>query len=361
MASIRKRGNSYQITVSNGRDRTGKQIIETTTFVPDPDKTECQNQKALDKFVIEFEYKVKSGKYLDGEKLTYDAYIKMWLKDYANKQMEQTSIERCETALNNHILPALGHMKLAKIQPLHIQKLYDDLIEKGYIKNGKPYHYSNNTIKRIHQIISSSLNTAVYWQLIESNPCYRVKPPKVEKAVDVKHFTLEQAQIFLDQLDKPYTVVHGGRMKKDGSPSAKHYDTKEIPLQYKVFFYIALFGGFRRRELLALTWNDIDFAKNSVSITKAMAKTQKDGVIIKQPKTHSSIRTVTLPNDTMKLIKSYKVQQNKYRLQIGSYWQGSNYLFIQDNGKPMDIYAHALKKLDKKASDSPGELFRKKA
>lgn len=117
-------------------------------------------------------------------------------------------------------------------------------MEQGYIKNGKKKEYSPNTIKRIHQIISSILNTAVHWQLIESNPCSRIKPPKVPKSVDVKHFTLDQAKTFLVELEKPYTVSHGGRAKKDGSPSAKHYDTKEIPLQYKVLFHIALFGGF---------------------------------------------------------------------------------------------------------------------
>lgn len=337
MASIRKRGNSYQIIVSNGRDQTGKQIIETTTFVPDPGKTMRQNQKVLDRFVIEFEDKVKGGRYLGGEKLTYAAYIKIWLKDYAYRQMEQTSVERCEIALSHHILPALGHLKLAKIRPLHIQKLYDDLIEKGYSRNGKHCSYSNNTIKRTHQVISSTLNTAVYWQLIESNPCSRVKPPKVEKAVDVKHFTLEQAQIFLDQMEKPYLTAHGGRRKKDGSSSVKLYDTKEIPEKYKVFFHMALFGGFRRGELLALTWDDIDFANNAVSVTKALVKTKKDGVTIKQPKTHSSIRIVTLPDDTMKRMMYYKMQQDTLRREMGPEGQDSNYLFVQSNGMPMDV------------------------
>ena len=36
MASVRKRGNSYQITVSVGRDMYGKKIVETATFTPDP-------------------------------------------------------------------------------------------------------------------------------------------------------------------------------------------------------------------------------------------------------------------------------------------------------------------------------------
>ena len=70
MASIRKRGNSYQVIVSNGRDSSGKQLIETATFTPDPQKTERQNQKELEKFVFKFEEQVKSGKYLDGDIIT---------------------------------------------------------------------------------------------------------------------------------------------------------------------------------------------------------------------------------------------------------------------------------------------------
>ena len=44
MATVTKRGKTYQVTVSNGRRSDGSQIRETTTFVPDPTKTEKQNQ-----------------------------------------------------------------------------------------------------------------------------------------------------------------------------------------------------------------------------------------------------------------------------------------------------------------------------
>lgn len=336
MASIRKRGNNYQITVSNGRDIQGKQILETATFTPDPEKTKRQNEKALEKFVIEFEDKVKSGKFLKGEKMTYSDYIDLWLKEYAYKQMEQTSIERCESSLNTIILPALGHLKVAAIQPLHIQKLYSDLLENGYVRNGKKYDYSARTIKRIHQIISSSLGTAVQWQIIERNPCLRIKPPKVEKSADVKHFTLEQTSIFLAQLDKPYTVEHKGRPRKDGSESKKHYEIHTIPLQFKSLFYLAVFGGFRRGELIALTWDDIDFDRRTVSISKSSART-KDGIITKAPKTFSSNRIVTIPDDAMAILKKHKAEQQRYRLSLGSYWQGDNFVFIQDDGRQMDI------------------------
>lgn len=336
MASIRKRGKSYQITVSNGRDIHDRQILETATWKPDPNKTEKQNQKALERFAMDFEDRVKSGKYLKGEKMTYQEYSALWLSEYAEKQMERTSIERCESSLDNIILPAIGHLKLPEIQPLHLTRLYGTLMETGYIQNGKRKPYSAKTIKRIHQIISSSLNTAVYWQLIESNPCQRVKPPKVEKQADVKHFTLEQTQAFLGQLNAPYTVAHWGRAKKDGSESRRHYEEKEIPLQFKALFHLAVFGGFRRGELVALTWDDIDFQSHTVTVNKASART-KDGIITKAPKTFSSNRTVTLPPDTMGILQRHKAEQQEYRQSLGSYWKGSNYLFIQDDGRQMDI------------------------
>lgn len=337
MASIRKRGNTYQITVSNGRDSSGHQILETTTFRPDPNKTDKQNQKALEKFVIEFEDKVKSGKYLSGEKMTYKEYSELWLKDYAYKQMEKTSIERCESALNNQILPAIGHLKLARIQPLHIQEFYDNLQQNGYVKNGQHKEYKSSTIKRIHQIVSSSLNIAVQWQLIESNPCNRIKPPKsTRNPATLKHFTIEQAQAFLDFLEEDYIISSGGRQKKDGSPSDRHQEVHSVPLQHKVLFHLALFGGFRLGELIALTWDDIHFAQNTVSVTKSTART-KDGMITKTPKTLSSIRTVSLPDTTMKLLRKHKMEQAKYRLSLGSAWKGDNYLFIQEDGKQMDL------------------------
>ncbi len=336
MASIRKRGKGYQVTVSNGRDVHDRQILETATWIPDPGKTEKQNQKALERFALDFEDRVKNGKYLKGERMTYQEYSALWLSEYAEKQMERTSIERCESSLNNIILPAIGHLKLSEIQPLHLTRLYGELSEKGYVRNGKQKPYSARTIKRIHQIVSSSLNTAVYWQLIESNPCQRVKPPKVEKQADIKHFTLEQTQAFLEQLDTPYTVAHWGRAKKDGSGSRKHYEEKEIPLQFKVLFHLAIFGGFRRGELVALTWSDIDFQNRTITINKASART-KDGIITKAPKTFSSNRTVTLPAGTMSLMRKHKTEQQRYRLSLGTYWKGDDYLFIQDDGRQMDI------------------------
>lgn len=177
MASIRKRGNSYQITVSNGYDINGKKILETTTYTPDTSKTPKQQEKALQEFVSNFEKKVKDGLVLKGDKLTLQEYSDKWLKEYASKNLAKTTYENYVQNLQLRILPALGHIKLSEIKPLHLQSFYNNLLEDGVRSDKKKGGLSAATIKKTHAVLSSMLKTAVQWQLIMNNPCDRVKPP----------------------------------------------------------------------------------------------------------------------------------------------------------------------------------------
>ena len=133
MASIRKRGKSYQITVSNGRDIHDKQILKTATWTPNPNKTEKQNQKALERFAMDFEDRVKNGKYLNGEKLTFREFTDQWFNEYAIMQLEPTTTEVYRFLLDAHVIPEIGHLKLAKVQPAHLNKLYSLLLKERNI------------------------------------------------------------------------------------------------------------------------------------------------------------------------------------------------------------------------------------
>ena len=349
MANIEKRGDTYRITVSNGYDTSGKQIREKTTFIPDPSLTTKQQQKALDKFVFEFEEKVRNGKYLKGEKITLKDFTDTWFKDYAAQQLEKTTIAAYTEQLDQKILPALGHLKLSKLQPMHLQSFYNNLLEDGIRKDGKKGGYSPTTIRKCHAILSSILTTAVHWQVIESNPCDRVAPPKQKSITsDVKHFTLEQAEIFLKAVEQEYTTVYKAHDRIDDTGKKYHVEayteTRSIPTQLKVFFNLALFGGLRRGELIALTWDDIDFENKTVSVTKSTGYTGKE-TLTKAPKNKSSIREIKLPGPVMDLIKKHKKEQQELRLSLGDQWQGNDYLFIQWDGKQMNLSTpyHAFK------------------
>lgn len=342
MASIEKRGNTYAIIVSAGYDVNGKKIREKTTFTPDPNMTEKQLQKALEKFTYDFEEKVKNGKFLKGEKITLKEFTEYWIKEYANQQLEKTTLGAYKAELDQKIIPALGHLKIAKIKPTHLQSFYNNLLEDGVRKDGKPGGYSPVTIKKDHAIISSILSQAVQWQIIESNPCDRVSPPKAKMMTeDVKHFTLEQAETFLNALEMDYSATYKAHNRTDDT-GKKYYvpeytETRTIPTQFKVFFNLALFGGMRRGELIALTWDDINFSNNTVNIDKSTGCVNKE-VITKAPKNKSSIRTVTIPEPVMDMIKKYRTEQLEYKVSIGDQWQGDNYVFIQWNGKQMNLY-----------------------
>lgn len=312
MASIRKRGNTYQITVSNGRDMYGKQIIETTTFTPDPDKTDRQNQKALERFVIEFEDKVKSGKYLDGEKITFKDFSEKWLKEYASIHLEATTTEIYGILLNTHVLPMLGHLKLSRIQPAHLNKLYSEMLEQR--KDGKAGGYSPTTVKRCHAVIRSMLETAAKWNIITENPCKRVRPPKQAKT-EAQFFTPDQAAAFLEELD---------RETKSG----------QIQLQHNIFFQLALFCGLRRGELVALRWPDIDLDGCMLTVSKSTA-ILKGQAYQKDTKNRSSERSISVPGHIIHMLRRYRIEYSTYKLSLGSAWVGKDFLFIQWDGSQM--------------------------
>ncbi|MFQ9753903.1 MAG: tyrosine-type recombinase/integrase [Coprococcus sp.] len=337
MASILKRKDTYKITVFAGRDSNGKKINYYATFTPDSKKTRAQNNKDLDEFSREFEQKVKEGSYFDGDHMTLQEFSEKWLAECIKPKKAITTYDNYKMNLENHILPALGHMKLSKIRPIHIQRFCNELAENGRI-DGKDKPLSSSTIKKINAILSSLFHRAVLWQLIESNPCQRVELPDTSviadncDVVDImqidrllstagtmqeaeKCFTPEEAVLFLDVLDK-----------------------SELPFQIKVFLNLSIFSGCRRGELLALTWRDIDFENSSIQIYKAVAKS-KGQMILKVPKNKSSVRTLMLPQQVMDMLRQLKQEQREYVLKLGSAWKGKrgkeydyNFLFTQWDG-----------------------------
>ena len=343
MASMRKRKNSYQITVSNGRDSTGKQIVETATFILDNTKTEKQNLKELERFAYDFEQKVKAGKYLSGEKLSFQEFTEIWFEDYGNIHLEKKTRLIYEQLLQKHILPVIGHLKLSKILPVHLNKLYNTLCSVR--KDGKPGGYSAKTLRHVHNLINNIFTAAIKWNITTDNPCERVTTPKLTPTCDkLKFFTLEQTQLFLKVIDEP-----------------NDYDTQLAHMQFQLFYHLAIFCGLRKGELVALEWSDLDFTENSVRITKSTSMINGE-MITKKPKTNSSIRKISVPVSVMQLAQQYRKEQLRHKLSLGPDWQGQNYIFIQWNGQqmhpdtPYKKFKKIIKRYNKTVTDEKDKL-----
>lgn len=347
MAQIRKRKNSYQFIVCNGEDSNGKRIEHTMTYHPDPSLTPKQQEKAVKKAAMDFEEKVKKGTCLDGDKITFSEFYEKWYEDYALIELEKTTLAGYDHNIRTKVIPVLGNMKLSMIKPIHLTSLYNSLRKDGVRQDNKTTGYSATTINMIHVTISSILRKAVEWDVLLYNPCDRVKTPKRAKdSDDIQYFTIEQTQCFLNALDMTYDQPVKGRKRKDSTGKeynvAPYINKVTIPLQFKVLFYIAIYGGLRRGEIVSLQWSDVDFEKNTISISKSTAYVAGESYI-KGTKTKSSNRTIVFPPTVMKLLKQYKTEYYQNQLQLGSQWATDDngkrldFLFTQWNGKQMNI------------------------
>ena len=129
MATVRKRGNTYQIRVSCGYDVTGKHIEKTMTWKPKEGMTQRQIDKELNRQAVMFEEKCVTGQFLDGN-ITFAEFTERWFKDYAEKQLKAKTIHVYKSLLPR-ITAAIGHIKLCRLQPHHLMEFYNNLGEKG--------------------------------------------------------------------------------------------------------------------------------------------------------------------------------------------------------------------------------------
>ena len=111
-------------------------------------------------------------------------------------------------------------------------------------------------------------------------------------------------------------------------------------------FLFALGTGLRLGEILALTWDDINFDDKTVSVNKSIRQETifnnkgegKYTTIIQPPKTETSIRTVPIPSNIIHKLKQFKVTQNKERLSNCELYMPSDLVFTTPIGTPINIH-----------------------
>lgn len=328
------------ILVSLGRDAQDRQLFERITYKPKA-KTPRAIEKEVNQFARDFEDRVKNGQYYDGEKITFRSFAETWRKDWAESHLTKSVLEGYVDTLERHIFPEIGNLIISKITPLRCQ----DIIRKLEKAGKKP-----KTVKRIFTAMRSVFVYAYRMNIIEENPCDRCELPRETADTSLHYFTLEQAKRFLSvaltQEYKHTFKAHTSHNKitKEEMKISEYQQTTKISTQFRALFTLAVIGGFRRGELLGLTWSDIDETNQTISINKALANT-KDGQIIKEPKTKKSIRLVTMPIECFDLLADWKAEQRQKAQDMGSAWKGKrgteyddNFVFIQDNGLPMNLY-----------------------
>lgn len=315
MATIRKRGNSYQIRVSCGYNTKGNQVEQSMTWKPDPKMTPRQIEKELNRQAVMFEDACMNG-YITAT-VKFQDFAEQWFKEYAEIKLKTQTI-RCYHNLETRVYKAIGHIRMDKITTRTIQQFVIQLTQekkvnsKGEIKG----NLAPKTIKHHVAFISTVFDYAVKMQMVQNNPCRNVTFPKMTTK-EREIYTLEEVQQMLDLFE----------------------NESEANFKYVIFFTLAAFTGFRRGELLGLEWKDFDWDNCLVSVVRTSEWTKENGIYTDTPKTQSSKRILKIPAELAAQLLRYKEWQDNYKASIGSKWVENDRLFTKWNGEPMGMRA----------------------
>ncbi|WP_254698677.1 site-specific integrase [Parageobacillus sp. VR-IP] len=225
-----------------------------------------------------------------------DITVKDWIEQYLELyegQWRETTRKTRKTRLYNHIIPALGNYKLQKLTRAQYQAFINKELET----------LKESTVKGIHGLFMTIINKAVEHGIIDRNKFQGISISKGNEEEKIKFLTKEEVQKLL--------MV------------AKTFEFDEY-----MAVFILLRTGLRKGELLALTWDDIDFDNKLMAINK-----NRNHLGTFPPKTKKSNRVISMDNKLTKELKKFQLWQAKNKLQFGRY-QFNNYVLVDRYSVP---------------------------
>ncbi len=304
---VKRYKDSYTLVLNLGIDpTTGKRKQQWITV--------RGTKKEAESKLAELLHQLDNGIFVKPGKTTVAEYLRKWLEDYCRANLAPRTTEGYESIVRCHLIPSLGKIPLTQLKPEHVQSLYSKRLSAGL---------SHRTIRYIHATLHKALQTAVKLGMLVRNPSDAVEPPKVQHH-EMHTMNESDIHIFLEF-------------------------TKSTP--YYTLFYLALFTGMRRSELLALRWSDVDLILCQLSVTRTLHQLQDGSRVFGQPKTTKGRRLISLSPSTTIVLREYREQQEKLRQSIGSTLTDNDLVFCHEDGRPLlpNSVSHAWTKLANRA------------
>ena len=356
MASIRKRRNKfvvvYYYTNENGEQKQKWESYDT--------EAEAKTRKA------EVEYKQQVNRFIAPSKLTISAFLEDFVSLYGEKRWGPSSYE-CNTGLiRNYINPLIGDMPIQEMNAIAADKFITRLQKTRCVvwKNrySKTEYMTPANIERVNRLLKCAFKQAIRWEIVERNPFESTTLPKIKR--------------------EPRAIWDAETIRKalDECKDARLY----------VAMNLSFACSLRIGEVLGLTWDNIhisdsDIAKDDayLMVEKELARVRErtlnvlgEGeiikvfprvmyledastvVVLKTPKTESSIRKVWMPKTVAYILREWKTAQEHQMEFLGEEYIDNNLVVALPNGRPCEqtVITNAFSRL-KRDAGLPNVVF----
>lgn len=258
--------------------------------------------------------------------MTTQILLNEWLETYQKEHIKARTYSRYQGLISMHILPALGATNISELGRREIQEFLTQQKKDGNIRNGEKL--SATSANMMLSVLNLAFEYACDMEYIEENPCLRVRRTKAETK-RIEAFTVEEQRAIESEI-------------------ARSDDRRLLGV------LLCLYTGLRIGELLGLTWDDVDFTKGVIKITKTVYREKDENGIwqlcVDTPKTKASDRVIPLPEYITNMLRQdsviaktpYIVENKKgERMSIRSY----QYLFekLTERAGVRKLNFHALR------------------
>lgn len=332
MASIIKRKKNYSV-VYNYTDENGETRQKWET---------CHTHAEALKRKAEVENQQYTGTFLPPNNQNIADFLHDFVSLYGEKKWGVSMYDSQTSLIANYINPIIGDMEVQSITPRVVDKYIQTLQKTESVstktRKAKTTYVTNQTIEKIIKLLRCAFKQAVRWELIAKNPFDNVVLPKTEyKKRDI--WTADTIRAALDKCtdSKLYVAMN-----------------------------LAFACSLRMGEILGLTWDNVHISDEDIAadnafvyIDKELTRASKQAiemlgkkdiyhiftplmpntstrVILKKPKTESSIRKVWLPKTLAYILREWKAAQDELRGFLGDEYQEYNLVVALPNGRPCE-------------------------
>jgi integrase len=252
------------------------------------------------RMVRELERKRDAGTAGTGGKVpTVGQWLEHWLETIAAHKVRPSTLVRYRQLVRNQLIPGLGHHRLDRLQPEHVERLYAHLLAS---------ELAPASVLQAHRVLSRALRVAMQRDRVARNVCALVDAPRVEHQ-EVRPLSAEEARRLLD----------AARGRRNGAR-----------------WSVALALGLRQGEALGLSWDAVDLDRGTLAVRQALQRQPSKGLVLVPPKSRAGRRTLALPGPLREALRAQRTAQLAERMLAGSEWHDKNLVFCQPNGRPLD-------------------------